>query len=464
MLHPMSSETEIKQSVISTKSKLLFALNTLDKKIYNIIDETEIKKCILMTPVYSLNIFKKIIYTIRKPFITKKSKNTTIYTKFLLSGLFEKKVPYKRYGYDTPAVILKSGGTSGKQKNVCLQNRCFIYASIQQRIALSKLNDKDKALAIMPNFHGFGLSVCMHTPLSFGAGTVLVPVFEPKRFDKLLNKTKPQVILGVPTLYEALVNNSNIDNLDLSFLKYVISGGDALSSGLEEKVNNYLSKHNSSVFITQGYGLSEALGAVILSFDDRRKERSIGIPLPGNHVKIINPSTRETCKFNETGEIVINNKALMMGYLNDEAETNEALQIHDDGHVWLHTGDLGYMDEDGFIYYQGREKRLIITSGYNVYPSYVESVIETHPDVLQCTVVGVPHPYKQEVGKAFVVLKDNVHNLFIKTELKNYCMKNLSKYMVPASFVIRKKLPKTKMGKVDFKKLQSDIGSDEIDK
>ena len=152
----------------------------------------------------------------------------------------------------------------------------------------------------------------------------------------------------------------------------------------------------------------------------------------------------------------------MMGYLNDESETNAALQIHDDGHIWLHTGDLGYMDEDGFIYYKGRIKRMIITSGYNVYPSYVEEIIESHPAVLQCSIVGIPHPYKQEVCKAFIVLKEGKYKLFIKQEIKDFCKKKLAHYMVPTEFVIRKSLPKTKLGKVDFVTLQQDNGDDEL--
>jgi len=244
----------------------------------------------------------------------------------------------------------------------------------------------------------------------------------------------------------------------LSHLKYLISGGDLLPKSLEERVNEYMQEHNSKARITQGYGLSEALAAVTLAHDDVNKSGSIGIPLPGNHVKIIDPATRKTLPSGKTGEIVIHSKAFMMGYLNDDKETNTALQIHDDGHIWLHTGDLGYMDEDGFIFYQGRAKRMIISSGYNVYPSHVEEVIEAHPAVLQCTVVGIPHPYKQEVVKAFIVLKDGYHTLFVKSDIKEYCKKNLAKYMVPYQYVYRKKLPKTKLGKVDFKALQSDNG------
>ena len=151
----------------------------------------------------------------------------------------------------------------------------------------------------------------------------------------------------------------------------------------------------------------------------------------------------------------------MMGYLNDEAETNTALQVHKDGHIWLHTGDLGYMDSDGFVYYKGRQKRMIITSGYNVYPSHIEEVIESHPAVLQCTVVGIKHPYKQEVPKAFIVLNEGYFKLAVKSDIKKYCEKNLAKYMVPYEFVYRKKLPKTKIGKIDFKTLQADTNGDD---
>lgn len=464
MLHPLSAEEEIKESVESTNSRLLVFTDMFFDKIENSIKNTCVEKVLIASPKDSLNIIKKIGYKI----ITRgKYKKIRYDNYFMKLNTFKNKYYNskteltKRYGKDTPAVILHSGGTSGTPKNVVLQNRAFILGSKQERICLKRLRPGDCCLGIMPNFHGFGLSVCMHTPLSLGCYTILVPKFDAKKFDILFKKTKPTCVLGVPTLFEALISNNNVKNLDLSNLKYVISGGDILPSSLEEKVNDYLHAHNSSAHITQGYGLSEALAAVTLAYDDVNKSGSIGIPLPSNHIKIIDPSTRKTLPPNKTGEIVIHSKALMMGYLNNESETNAALQIHDDGHIWLHTGDLGYMDEDGFIFYQGREKRMIITSGYNVYPSHIESIIESHPAVLQCSVVGVEDSYKGSVAKAFIVLKDGYHNILVKNEIKAYCKKNLAKYMVPKFFVFRRKLPTTKLGKVDFKKLQSDIGSDD---
>ena len=357
-------------------------------------------------------------------------------------------------------VIIHSGGTSGTPKNVVIQNRAFILGALQEKISMKNLHAGDCCLAIMPNFHGFGLSVLMHTPLALGCYSILIPQFDAKKFDIMFHKKNPSCVLGVPTLYEALMSNNNVKNLDLSNLKYIVSGGDILPKSLENKMNEYLKEHNSLGKITQGYGLSEALAAVCLACDDVNKSGSVGIPLAGNQVKIIDPATRETLKYGDVGEICVHSKAFMQGYLNDESETNTALQVHKDGHVWLHTGDLGYMDEDGFVFYKGRLKRMIVSSGYNVYPSHVEEVIESHPAVLQCTVVGVPHPYKQEVPKAFIVLKEGYIAMFVKDDIKAYCKKKLSKYMIPAEFVFRKRLPKTKLGKVDFKSLQKDTRGD----
>ncbi len=466
MTHPLSAEEEIKETIKSTKSKYLIIYDAQYDKIENFIEKTKVKKVIFVSPGDSLNPIKGLIYNISQLTKFKHHPIKKLYINwktFYLKANFQKSEPItESFGKNTPAVIIHSGGTSGTPKNVVIQNRAFIFAAKGEEIDLIQLNEGDSALAIMPNFHGFGLSVLMHTPLALGCSTILVPKFDAKKFDVLFNKTKPTCVLGVPTLFEALSESNNVKNLDLSYLKYVISGGDLLPEHLEEKINKYLKDHNSKAKITQGYGLSEALACVTMAHDHVNKSGSVGIPLAGNYIKIINQN-RETLPYGETGEIVINSKALMMGYLDNEKETNEVLQIHKDGHVWLHTGDLGYMDEDGFLFYKGRIKRMIITSGYNVYPSHIEEIIEKHPAVLQCTVIGIPHPYKQEVPKAFVVLKEGFHGFLIKQELMSYCKKNLAKYMIPSEIVLRKKLPKTKLGKVDFKMLQQDTGEDDYD-
>lgn len=464
MVHPLSSEEEILFSVQSTKSKYLVMLNTFYEKIENVYEKFGVKGVIFANAADYMPFFLKIGYNISQIGKFKKHPKNNMflsYMEFKKKYYTDEYIKFPKFGKNTPAVIIHSGGTSGKPKNVVIQNRAFILGAMQENILMKNLYPGDCCLAIMPNFHGFGLSVLMHTPLALGCYSILIPQFDSKKFDIIFHKKKPSCVLGVPTLYEALMSNNNVKNLDLSNLKYIVSGGDILTKSLEDRMNAYLKEHHSPGKITQGYGLSEALAAVTLACDDVNKSGSVGIPLAGNHIKIIDPATRKTMPYGETGEIVVHSKAFMQGYLNDESETNTALQIHKDGHIWLHTGDLGYMDSDGFIFYQGRLKRMIITSGYNVYPSHIEEVIESHPAVLQCTVVGVPHPYKQEVPKAFIVLKDGYVPLFVKEEIKEHCKKKLAKYMVPKEFVFRKKLPRTKLGKVDFKSLQEDTKGDD---
>ena len=465
MTHPLSAEEEIREYVNDTNSKILVIIDMCYSKLKNIISNTKLNKVIYVSASNSMGLKMKLGYMLTKRIKYKSfkpSKKYISWNNFIEKGVFNNiKLPY--LDKNTPAVILHSGGTSGKPKYVVIDNKAFNVSAIQEKIVLKNIKPGDSTLAIMPNFHGFGLSVCIHTPLSIGCYTILVPQFDSKKFDLLINKTKPSAILGVPTLYEALIKNKNIRNFDLSYLKYLVSGGDVLSKQLEQNINKYLKDHNSNIKISQGYGLSESLAAVSLCFDDVNKNGSIGIPLSKNYIKIIDPSTRKRLYYGNIGEICITGPTVMIGYLNNESETNEALQMHDDGYLWLHTGDMGHMDKDGYLYYDQRIKRMIITSGYNVYPSHVEEVIEKHPDVLKCIVVGMPHPYKQEVIKAFIVLKSGVSPTILKKiSIKDYCKKNLAHYMCPYKYVFRKALPKTRLGKIDFKSLQNDEGDDDV--
>ena len=246
------------------------------------------------------------------------------------------------------------------------------------------------------------------------------------------------------------------EHLNLSSLKYVISGGDSLSSTLERKINVYLENHHAKVKISQGYGMTESLAAVALAIGKCNKPGSIGIPFPSNYIKIVKPGTQEEVTYQEDGEICISGPTVMAGYLDNEKETNEMLQIHKDGMIWLHTGDMGTMDEDGVVFYKQRIKRMIISSGYNIYPAYVEQIIEEHPAVMKCTVIGIPHPYKIEVPKAYIVLKNGYNPITIRKSIKDHCKKNLASYAIPYEFEYRKSLPKTLIGKIDFKKLQEE--------
>ena len=245
--------------------------------------------------------------------------------------------------------------------------------------------------------------------------------------------------------------------MDFSFVKCAISGGDSLSINLKSKIDTFFREHGAKIQIREGYGLTEAVAAVCLTPKDFYREGSIGIPCPDTYVKIVKPGTTKECKPNEVGEITVYGPTVMMGYLSNEKETKETLIKHKDGLIWLHTGDLGYVDEDGFVFYKQRQKRMIISSGYNVYPQHIENIIDSHPSVLVSCVVGVKHSYKQEVAKAFVVLKDGIEATEeIRFEIMEFCKKNLAKYELPYEIEFRNELPKTLVGKVAYTVLQKE--------
>ena len=224
-----------------------------------------------------------------------------------------------------------------------------------------------------------------------------------------------------------------------------------------EVVNKFLKEHGCHHNIIQGYGLTEAGGGIIFGALGSDVLGSVGIPLPGNDLKIIDINTHEEVDCGVTGEIVVSAPSIMMGYLNNEKETNEVLEKDKKGKIWLHTGDLGYINEDGALFFVQRLKRLIIVSGYNVFPSHIEDVLNKNEYILNSCVVGIPDPYKIQVPKAYIVLNDGIKpTMEIKSEIKKYCKKNLSNYMIPKQFVFRESLPKTLIGKVDYKVLEKE--------
>ena len=462
MMHPLASENEIKDTLIETGSVMLVLIDIAYSKVKKIIDETDVYKTVIVRPSDSMKFFMNIGYQLtmgRKTELPFDDSKYITYKEFIKNGKNYNKTNNNYVGSkDDPAVMLHSGGSTGTPKAIVLSNSNFITLVKQAEVVFDELKVGDKCLSIMPIFHGFGLGVCVYTPLCVGAECIVVPQFKASEFDKLLNKHTPEFVIGVPTLFEALIKTpkSRSKNLRLNYLKYVISGGDCLKKSLETDINNFLHDHGSTTQIIQGYGMSETLAAIALDFKSNPKSGTFGVPFPGCYIGIFSPEDEEV-PYGVEGEICVCGPNVMMGYYNNEKETNAALHIHKDGNVWLHSGDLGKMDKDGYITYTSRLKRLIISSGYNVYPSQIEAVLESHPAVMLSSVVGIPHKYKQEVPKAFIVLNRGykANDTLIK-ELKALCKKNLSRFSLPYEYEFRKSLPKTLVGKVDFRKLQNE--------
>lgn len=460
VIHPLSAEQEIKKYVISVSSKVILTIDMCLKKLENVIDETRLKTVIVVSAGDSMPAVLKVAYNIaNKPreMLKGADKRFVSWAEFIKRAAGKEKRRSFDGSNDLPAIILHSGGTTGIPKEIVLSNRNFNSFGVQSVITLPNVSVGDSMLAILPIFHGFGLGVCVHVAFCYGACSVLIPRFDAKKFGKMLKKYRPTMIFGVPTLYEALINTPHTENLDLSFLKYIVSGGDSLSAPLEKKINDFLASHKAKVKVSQGYGMTESLAATCLAVHDAYKPGSIGKPLIGNRFCIVQPGTQQLLPPNTDGEICISGPTVMLGYRNNEKETNDVLQIHPDGRLWLHTGDIGRIDEEGFIFYSLRLKRMIISSGYNVYPQHIEKTIEEHEAVLKCTVIGIPHPYKIEVAKAYVVLKNGYEATeSLKASIKEHCVKNLAKYCIPYEFEYRASLPKTLMGKTDFNQLKKE--------
>lgn len=459
MIHPLSAENEIKYYLNISKSKHVITIDIAFNKINHIAKETKLKKCIVVSAKDSMPIYLKIGYQLTKGRKVKLEKSNLIlyWNRFIKLGeKYNKKIKCDFKGNNV-AAILYSGGTTGYPKGIELTNLNFNALAMQSFEACQCLKEKDKVLSIMPVFHGFGLGICIHTVQYFGGTSILLPQFSSKTFDKLLKKYKPNIIAGVPTLYEALLKNKNLDGYDLSFLKCVISGGDSLSISLKEKVDKFLKEHGANIQIREGYGLTECVTGSCLTPMNYYRKGSIGIPYPDTYYKIVEPNTKEELHFGKEGEILISGPSVMKGYLDNKKETEQTLRKHKDGLIWLYTGDLGYMDKDGFIYFKQRIKRMIISSGYNIYPQYIENIIDAHPKVLMSCVIGIAHPYKVQVAKAFIVLRDDyTANDELLEEIKEHCEKNLARYSWPAEYEFRSELPKTLVGKVAYSKLEDE--------
>lgn len=459
LIHPLLSEKEMKEELNLTSSKTLIVIDICYEKIKKIRDETGVQKIIIVSVSESMPIIYNFGYQVTKGYKVSKISSKENYLKWRdfirLSRNDWDEISYK-FKKDEPAVILNSGGTTGIAKGVILTNENFQTLITQGRIFADKIFPGDIFLGLLPIFHGFGLGVNIHIPFSLGATVVLMPQYNKKDFIKILRKYKPTFLAAVPTLYEALIKID--EDLDLSCLKYVISGGDTLSNEQIDKYNAYLEKHNCTVKIMQGYGMTESIGPTVAAFKEAtNKKGSVGIPFPDNYIKIVIPGTHEELENFQDGEICISSKTVMLGYLNNEQETNLALQRHKDGLIWLHTGDIGYLDDDGVLYFKGRLKRMIITSGHNVYPNIIESVLLEHDAILNCTVIGIPHPNKIQVPKAYIVLKNNFKdNSTLRKSIKEHCERNLIKYSIPKEFEFRASLPRTLIGKIDFKKLEEE--------
>ncbi|MFI3312652.1 MAG: class I adenylate-forming enzyme family protein [Eubacteriales bacterium] len=462
MIHPLSAPSEILFYIQNSKSKAILTLDQFYPKLSEIQSDLPNNFTILIAKIK--NEFPPALalgFQLTKQRKLPKLPKTgyTLWTDFLAKGkTSNKSLPPVDSDPSAVASILYSGGTTGTNKGIMLTNYNFNALALQT-IAASGLPPLCtlKMLAVMPIFHGFGLGIGIHTALVGGAVCILVPQFSLDNYAKLLVTTRPNIISGVPTLFEALLSSKRLENADLSHLLGVYSGGDTLSVPLKKRMDDFLSAHKSPTQIREGYGTTECVTASCLTPVTMAKSGSIGIPYPDTFYKIVKPGTLEELPANMDGEICISGPTVMLGYLDNEKETADTLCRHLDGRVWLHTGDLGQIDDDGFIYFKQRIKRVIISSGYNVYPSQLENVLECHESVNISCIIGVKDSYKGQKVKGYVVLKDGfAPSEELRANILAHCKKHIAKYAWPYDIEFRAELPKTKVGKIAYRVLEEE--------
>jgi long-chain acyl-CoA synthetase len=454
LIHPLSTPPEVTHYLDETGARMALTLDAFHGTLAAATPKKPLERIILARIPDYLPPLKRIGFALTKGRrIPRVGTDSRIRWWRALAASNPPEIPPAAAGTDAPAAILFSGGTTSMPKGIVLSHRNFISEG-KAAGGWCGLDAGDAILAILPIFHGFGLGVCVNAALMAGGKSILVPQFSAEIVAKRLKSDRPNVLVGVPTLFDALTRDRSLAATDLSCLKACYCGADTLPREVKERFEKLVAERGGKVRLLEGYGLTEAVSGIMATPIDVYREGSIGVPLPGMRAKICATGTTEEAPVGEEGEICVEGPAVMLGYLNDPQATAEALRVHADGHTWLHTGDLGRMDADGFFYFTVRLKRMIKSSGFNVYPAQVEAVLRQHPDVAEACVIGVPDASQIERVVAYVVLGDPAKaGAGTQEALIAHCRERLIKWSCPRDVEFIDALPLTKVGKVDYREL-----------
>jgi long-chain acyl-CoA synthetase len=452
MIHPLSTPKEIVFYLKISKSRYALTLEDHYAKFKDVKDEAPLETLILTS------MSDDVPGSDPHQGPSEHSDPMVRQWKTLMAASFSQ-VPKSSMGPDELAVILYSGGTTGLPKGIMLSNYNFISEGMMAASFRMAAHGGIPMvmLASLPIFHGFGLGICCNAMFMTGGTSILVPQFTPDIVAELIKTKRPTSIAGVPTLYDALSRNPVFQRADLSCLKAATSGADTLPRTVKERFEEIVKKQGGHVQLVEGYGLTEAVTGIMATPAHAYREGSVGIPYPDMEAKIVKVGTMEEVPVGDEGELCVHGPAVMLGYLGQPEETAKTLQQHADGKTWLHTGDIFTMSEEGFFYFKLRLKRMIKSSGMNVYPAQVEVVLYQHPDVRDACVIGVPDEAQIERVKAIIVLKDSSKaGPDLGKELIKHCQEHLIKWSCPREVEFRDSLPLTRVGKVAYTVLEQE--------
>ncbi len=462
MVHPLTPAEELSHYIRTTRSDYLIILDAMLAKQSEMLDHSRIKRTIVCSIMDYLNLGLKVGFYLTKGRKIAAMPKRSPYLKWSeFMGLASAK-PYRRaIGVHDCAVYLHSGGTTGMPKTIMLSSFNFNVLAIQgpQIIGIKDPFNFDPAgmamVTILPLFHGFGLCMGMHTMMVNGMQAILVPQFSPEVLADIIVKEKPTFIAAVPTLFEGILKNEKLDRADLSCLQAVFCGGDSLPKDLKVRFDAFIKSHQGNCTLREGYGLTETVTVCAVNPMIDTRDSTVGIPLADVLMKVVEPGTLQEVETGQDGEFCIHAPTIMLGYLDDPEATKETIRTHADGLGWVHTGDFGYMDADGYFHFKQRIKRILKVSGIPVFPSQIEDAISALPEVRLVCAIGVPHPYKMQVVKVFVVLNENAPDIeTMRKRIISHCEKNMIQYAVPREIEFCLDLPRTKVGKIDFVSLE----------
>ncbi|MTV50759.1 AMP-binding protein [Heliobacillus mobilis] len=441
MTNPLYVERELQYQLQDSGAKVIIVLDLLDQRVMRAIEQTKIEQ-VVFTGIQDYLVFpKNLIYSVKmhlqgkKPAITYNSK-VHRWKEILEKGSIEAYHPSTNV--DDVALLQYTGGTTGTPKGVMLSH-WNINANTQQLVAWFYKCEfgNERILCVLPFFHVYGLTIGMNLAVAVGAEMILLPRFDGDKILQTIDRERPTMFPGTPTMYISIINHPKVSHYDLSSVKACLSG----AAGLPVEVQQSFEKLTGGRLV-EGYGLTEASPVThCIPIWHKRKSGSIGLPLPDTEVKIIDLETGEPIIDGRVGELIVKGPQVMKGYWNRPDETKEVLR---DG--WLYTGDLSLMDDEGFFYIVDRKKDLIIAGGYNIYPREVEEVLYEHPSIQEAVVLGVPDPYRGETVKAYIVLKEGKQPSL--DEIEVYCRSKLASYKIPRTIEFRTELPKTISGKI----------------
>lgn len=442
-VNPLYTERELAYQMKDAGAKFIVCLDILLPRVSKVKEETDLEHIIVTRIADYLPFPKNLIY----PFIQKREYNIVVKveetddTHVWKNVIANSPAEYQEVEIDPEedlALLQYTGGTTGLPKGVMLTHYNLV-ANVQMAKAwLSKAErDKEVILGVLPFFHVYGLTMVMNLSIMYGAKIILLPRFDAGQVLKTIQKHKPTLFPGAPTIYIGLLNHPDFEKYDLSSIKACISG----SASLPLEVQEQFEKQTNGK-IVEGYGLTESSPVTHANpIWGRRVNGSIGIPWPDTDAKIVKNGTLEEVPVGEIGEIAVKGPQVMKGYWNNPEATEEVLK---DG--WLLTGDMGKMDEDGYFYVVDRKKDVIIAGGFNIYPREIEEVLFEHPDIVEAAVIGVPDDYRGETVKAVIVPKPGAK--LDEKQLDEYCRKHLAAFKVPRIYEFREELPKSVIGKV----------------